>query len=111
MAKRHNNTAHHVAVQHYGMAEPDFGMTKGYEFYRDIRAVPGAGQDLPPATVVYGNPDQVLKRLEELKQALGMQGILTIFHGMPDADGERSLRFFLKYCLDELKSWPVEPTF
>jgi alkanesulfonate monooxygenase SsuD/methylene tetrahydromethanopterin reductase-like flavin-dependent oxidoreductase (luciferase family) len=113
VAQKHNSTSHQVAVQHYGMAKPDFGMTKGYEFYRALRAIPGAGAGSgpPPATVVYGNPDQVLKRLEDLKRSLGMQGILTIFHGMPDEDGERNLQYFVKYCLTELKSWPAEPTF
>ena len=43
-----------------------------------------------PATVIYGNPGQVLKRLEELKRSLGMQGILTVFRSMPDKDGERA---------------------
>jgi alkanesulfonate monooxygenase SsuD/methylene tetrahydromethanopterin reductase-like flavin-dependent oxidoreductase (luciferase family) len=113
VAKRHNVTSHQVAVQHYGMAKPDFGMTKGYEFYRALRTVPeaGAAADLPPATVIYGTPDQVLRRLESLKRSLGMQGILTIFHGMPDEDGERNLECFQKYCLAELKSWPVESSF
>lgn len=110
VAKKHNTTSHQVAVQHYGMAESDFGMTKGYEFYRALRAVPGAGSDVP-ATVIYGNPDQVLKRLEDLKRSLGMQGILTIFHGMPDEDGERNLQCFVQHCLAELKSWPADPTF
>lgn len=110
VAKKHNTTSHQVAVRHYGMADPDFGMSKGYEFYRALRAVPGAGSDAP-ATVIYGNPDQVLKRLEELKRSLGMQGILTIFHGMPDEDGERNFRCFVKHCLAELKSWPAEQTF
>ena len=110
VARKHNATSHQVAVQHYGMAEPDFGKTKGYEFYRALRAVPGAGSDAP-ATVIYGNPDQVLSRLAELKRSLGMQGILTIFHGMPDEDGERNLQCFVKHCLAELKSWPAEPTF
>ncbi len=110
VARKHNTTSHQVAVQHYGMANADFGMTKGYEFYRGLRAVPGAGSDAP-ATVIYGNPDQVLRRLEELKRSLGMQGILTIFHGMPDSDGERNFRCFVKHCLAELKSWPAEQTF
>lgn len=111
VAKKHNSTSHQVAVQHYGMAQSDFGMTRGYEFYRDLRAVPEAGADLPPATVIYGTPDQVLKRFEDLKNSLGMQGVLTIFHGIPDEDGERNLRCFVKHCLAELKSWPAEPTF
>jgi alkanesulfonate monooxygenase SsuD/methylene tetrahydromethanopterin reductase-like flavin-dependent oxidoreductase (luciferase family) len=74
-------------------------------------AVPGAGQGTAPATVIYGTPDQVLTRLDELKRLLGLQGILAIFHGIPDADGERSLDCFAKHCLAELKSWPAELTF
>src|SRR5262249_8289686 len=111
VATRHNAASHQLAVEHYGMADPDFGTARGYEYYQVMRALPGAGQGTAPATVVYGTPDQVLKRIEELKQLLGFQGILTIFHGMPDSSGERSLAYFVKHCLAELKSWPAEPTF
>jgi alkanesulfonate monooxygenase SsuD/methylene tetrahydromethanopterin reductase-like flavin-dependent oxidoreductase (luciferase family) len=111
LAKKYDRAGHRVAVQHYGMADPDFGTAKGYEFYRNMRAVPGPDIDLPPSTVIYGTPDQVLKRFEEFKQYLDMQGILAIFHGMPHEDGERSLRCFVKHCLPELKSWPTEVTF
>ncbi|HWF80885.1 MAG TPA: LLM class flavin-dependent oxidoreductase [Streptosporangiaceae bacterium] len=111
VATKHNSDSHRVAVEHYGMADQDFGTARGYEYYQLMRAVPGAGQDTAPATVVYGTPEQVLGRLEELKRLLGFQGILTIFHGIPDADGERSLHCFVENCLPELKSWPAEPTF
>jgi alkanesulfonate monooxygenase SsuD/methylene tetrahydromethanopterin reductase-like flavin-dependent oxidoreductase (luciferase family) len=111
VAKKHNVASHHVAVQHYSMASPDFGTAKGYEFYRGMRAAPEPDLDVPPATVVYGTPDQVLARLEDLKRTLDLQGFLTIFHGMPDEDGERSLRCFVRHCLPELKSWPAEETF
>jgi alkanesulfonate monooxygenase SsuD/methylene tetrahydromethanopterin reductase-like flavin-dependent oxidoreductase (luciferase family) len=111
VATRHNDASHQIAVKHYGMAEPDFGTARGYEYYQVMRAVPGAGQGTAPATVIYGTPDQVLTRLDELKRLLGLQGILAIFHGIPDADGERSLNCFAKHCLAELKSWPAELTF
>ncbi|MFD9601993.1 LLM class flavin-dependent oxidoreductase [Streptomyces sp. NPDC059970] len=111
LAKKYNRENHRVAVKHYDMANPEFGTTKGYEFYRNLKVSPGPDLDLPPSTVIYGTPDQVLKRFEDYKNVLNMQGVLTIFHGMPDEDGERSLRCFVQHCLPELKSWPTEATF
>lgn len=112
LASKYHRASHRVAVRHYGMAEADFGTAPGYEFYRYLRDVPEAGQlDLPPSTVIYGTPDQVLKRFEEFKNVIDMQAVLAIFHGIPYPDGERSLRLFVEHCLPELKSWPTEPTF
>jgi len=110
-AKKYDRSSHQIAVRHYGMAEADFGATKGYEFYRAMRTATGPAPDLPPATVIHGTPDQVLKRFEEYKNVLNMQGVLAIFHGIPGEDGERSLRCFTRDCLPELKSWPAEATF
>jgi alkanesulfonate monooxygenase SsuD/methylene tetrahydromethanopterin reductase-like flavin-dependent oxidoreductase (luciferase family) len=111
IAKRHNNNSHHVAVAHYGMADKDFGQTKGYEFYQNMRAVARTDLDLAPSTIVHGTPDQVLEQLEALHRAFNLQGLLTIFHGIPDQDGHESLHSFAAHCLPELRSWPVESTF
>lgn len=111
LAQRYEQASHRVAVEHYGMAHPEFGTVKGYEYYRQLRATPEPPVNQPPATVIYGTPKQVLERFDDFKQRLDMQALLTIFHGIPHEDGERNLRCFVKQCLPELKSWPSQPTF
>ncbi|OXM47955.1 LLM class flavin-dependent oxidoreductase [Amycolatopsis alba] len=111
IAKKHNDRSHDVAVAHYGMADKDFGRTEGYEFYQSMRPVARTDLDLTPSTVVHGTPDQVLEQLETLHRTFDLQGLLTIFHGIPDQDGHDSLHTFAEYCLPELKSWPAESTF
>jgi alkanesulfonate monooxygenase SsuD/methylene tetrahydromethanopterin reductase-like flavin-dependent oxidoreductase (luciferase family) len=93
MAQKSDRARRRVSDRHYGV----------------VRAAPVP--DLPPVSLIYGTPDQVLKRFEELKSVLGMQGVLTIFPGIPDEDGERSMDCFARHCLPELKSWPAESTF
>lgn len=114
LATKYNAVSRRIAVDHYRMAEPDFGTARGYEFYRQMQAAPigaEAEDDKPPATVVYGTPQQVLEKFDKYREHLDMQGILAIFHGVPGEDGERNMRCFVKHCLPELKSWPARSTF
>jgi len=111
IAARHNRDSHRVAVEHYKMADADFGTVRGYEFYRQMRAPAAAVIDQPPATVIYGTPGQVLERFDDFKKRLDMQGILVIFHGMPHEEGEQSMQCFVKHCMPELKSWPATVSF
>nr|QLJ97720.1 LLM class flavin-dependent oxidoreductase [Micromonospora carbonacea] len=111
LAKKYHQASHRLAVRHYGMSAPEFGAMKSYEFYRAMRDSPEQDLDLPPASVVYGTPDDVLRRFDEFHKALDLQGVLTIFHGMPEEDGVRNMRYFVENCLPELKSWPTENTF
>ncbi|HEV3002255.1 MAG TPA: LLM class flavin-dependent oxidoreductase [Solirubrobacteraceae bacterium] len=113
VASRHGNASHRVAVRHYGMADDDFGTAKGYDYYQVMRttvdgdAPPGA-QERPPATIVHGTPDQVLEQLDAYRQALDLQGVYAIFHGVPEEDGRRNVECFVERCLPELKSWGTE---
>ncbi|WP_431965540.1 LLM class flavin-dependent oxidoreductase [Nocardia sp. bgisy134] len=112
LAAKYDRAAHAVAVDHYGMAKPEFGTVKGYEYYRVMRAStagPAAGST--PATVVYGTPDQVLEKLADYKKRLDLQGVLAIFHGIPEEEGARSLDCFVRHCLPELQSWPARSSF
>ncbi|MFF0488014.1 LLM class flavin-dependent oxidoreductase [Nocardia sp. NPDC004068] len=111
LATRYDRAAHRVAVDHYGMDKPEFGTVRGYEYYRIMRAGAAPQVDRPPATVVYGTPDQVLEKLADYRKRLDLQGVLAIFHGIPDEDGARSLRCFAEHCLPELKRWPARRTF
>ena len=93
------------------MAADDFGTAKGYEWYREFRVVPGTefarAPDHYAKKTIYGTPDQVLERFDELRRALDMQGVFVLFHGAPGEDGERNLRTFVQHCLPELRSWPA----
>ncbi|AXX31932.1 LLM class flavin-dependent oxidoreductase [Actinosynnema pretiosum subsp. pretiosum] len=111
VAMKYERSSHRIAVDHYGMADPDFGDVPGYEYYRRMRTTTAPVVTNPPATVIHGTPQQVLERLYEYKRHLDMQALLTIFHGLPFEDGERSLRCFVDRCLPELRSWPAQPTF
>lgn len=111
LAKKYHRASHRVAVRHYGMRDPAFGTTKDYEFYRTMRDSAEQDVDLPPASVIYGTPDDVLRRFEEYHKAIDMQGVLAIFHGMPYGDGINNMRCFVENCLPELKSWPTENSF
>lgn len=108
LAALHGHAAHRVAVEHYGMADRDFGKAKGYDFYQVMRTTPDAtvaASAQPPATIVYGNPDQVLEQLDAFRRALDLEGVYGIFHGVPEEDGRRNVECFAERCLPELKSW------
>lgn len=111
LANKYGEASYHVSVEHYGMAQSDFGTAKGYEYYRELRVAPGTEFDRAPdhfaKKVLHGTPQQVLGRFDELKRSLDMQGVFVLFHGTPHEDGERNLRCFVEHCLPELKSWPA----
>src|SRR5207237_6870796 len=111
LANRYGEASYRVSLEHYAMAEADFGTAQGYEYYRELRVEPGTefarAPDHYAKKAIYGTPDPVLERFDELKQALDVQGVCVLFHGTPDEDGERNLRCFVKHCLPELKSWPA----
>ena len=111
LANRYGEASYHVSLEHYAMAAEDFGTAKGYEYYREFRVEPGTefaqAPDHYAKKAIYGTPDQVLERFDELKRALDMQGVFVLFHGTPGEDGERNLRTFVQHCLPELRSWPA----
>ena len=110
LALKHGKAAHQVAVRHYGMADDDFGTAKGYGFYQLMRttedgnAAPGV-PERPPATIIYGTPDQVLEQIDAYRRALDLQGIYAIFHGVPEEDGRANVECFVEHVMPELKSW------
>lgn len=110
-ATHYDRISHAIAVRHYGMAEPAFGAAKDYQYYRSWRPPTEPQPDRPPATVVHGTPDAVLEQIDGFRRQLGLQGVLTIFHGIPGEDGERSLRLFADKCLPELRGWDAATTF
>jgi alkanesulfonate monooxygenase SsuD/methylene tetrahydromethanopterin reductase-like flavin-dependent oxidoreductase (luciferase family) len=115
LANRYGEASYHVSLSHYAIADADFGTAKGYEYYREFRVEPGTefaqAPDHYAKKAIYGTPDQVLERFDELKRALDMQGVFVLFHGTPGEDGERNLRTFVQHCLPELRSWPAVSSF
>jgi hypothetical protein len=59
----------------------------------------------------WGTPDQVLEKLQFMKDTINMNGIMCNFSyaGMPFDEAERSLRCFVKSVLPELKKWKTTP--
>ena len=109
LANRYGEASYHVSLAHYAMADADFGTAKGYEYYRELRVEPDTefarAPDHYAKKAIYGTPDQVLERFDELKQALDMQGVFVLFHGTPGWSHVKSIE--AAHCLPELKSWPA----
>ena len=94
----------------------DHGTKKGYEFYKNVNHfIDRHGKDGAAKAFVdlmpWGTPDQVLRKLEFIREKIHMNGIMCAFSyaGMPRDDVERSLRCFTDHVLPELQKWDVEP--
>ena len=59
----------------------------------------------------WGTPDQVLEKLERIRDVIDMRAVLChfCFAGMPWDEAERSMRLFASEVLPELKRWEAEP--
>ena len=107
---------YHTAMKHYEMTAEHFGTSKGYEFYSSVgtyidrRGAQNAAEDFAGLMPI-GTPDQVLDKLQFIRDTIDMQGIMvqTSFAGMPWDEAERNLRCFAEHCLPVLKTWDVEP--
>ena len=58
-----------------------------------------------------GTPEQVLDKLQFIRDTIDMQAVMvqTSYAGMPWAEAERNLRCFAEHCLPEVHSWDSEP--
>lgn len=105
-----------AAVKNYGMAEEDFGTSKGNEAYRKMKIDPAKIDEMAAqmATIMpAGTPSEVLHQLETIQNGIGLQGFFPHFHfgPMPRHEAVRNMRLFADKCLPELKSWRAEPSF
>lgn len=88
---------------------PGFAGVKGYEDY--VKDSQNAADSTPydrRDTQPIGTPDQIIKRIEELRSATDM-GYLVIhvtYGGMPPEKAERSMRLFAKEVLPALHEMP-----
>jgi alkanesulfonate monooxygenase SsuD/methylene tetrahydromethanopterin reductase-like flavin-dependent oxidoreductase (luciferase family) len=116
MSVKYHRVNFKAAVANYGMADEDFGTTKGNEFYRRMKIEPDKIDEMADkmGTIMpCGTPQEVLGQLENINRNIGLQGFFPHFHfgGMPREDALRNLRLFAEKCLPEVKSWPSENSF
>lgn len=107
---------YHTAMRHYEMTGKHFGSHKGYEFYSNVgkyiskHGMDGAAKDFVKL-MPWGTPDQVLRKIENMRDMIDMNGIMCnmSYAGMPYDEAERSLRCFATHVLPELKKWDTTP--
>ena len=116
MAYRWIGAYYHSVMKHYEMADTQFGTKKGYEFYKNVtKFIDRHGKDGAAKAFVdlmpWGTPDQVLRKLEFIRDTIHMNGVMCTFSygGMPRDDVERSLRCFSDHVLPELQKWDTQP--
>lgn len=104
------------AVRNYGMAEADFGTSKGNEFYQSMRIkesdIDRMAENMAESMPA-GTPRDVLELYEQHYRGCNLQGIFPHFHfgGMPRDVALTNMRLFARECLPELKSWPTVCSF
>lgn len=116
LSSQYHRVNFHAAVKNYGMAEEDFGTSKGNEFYKSMRITPDKIDEMADrmgSVMPAGNPTEVLEILERISKEVNLQGFFPHFHfgGMPRAEAERNMRLFADKCLREVQSWPCESSF
>jgi alkanesulfonate monooxygenase SsuD/methylene tetrahydromethanopterin reductase-like flavin-dependent oxidoreductase (luciferase family) len=107
---------YHTVMKHYEMTGAHFGSHKSYEFYSNVgkyiarHGMDGAAADYAKL-MPWGTPDQVLEKLEVIRKAINMNGMMCGFGyaGMPYDEAERNMKCFAKYVLPELKKWDTPP--
>ncbi len=107
---------YHTAMNHYQMTAKHFGQNKGYEFYSNVgkyieqHGMDGAARDFVKL-MPWGTPDQVLRKLEFIRDTIDMKAIMCNFSyaGMPYDEAEGSMKCFAKHVLPELKKWDTTP--
>ena len=112
LAHRYIGGYYHACMAHYGFTKNAHAGIKGYEFYANVgKHVERVGADGAATDFVnlmpWGTPDQVLTKLETLRELLGM----SVFNGglnfvdMPPEVAEANTRLFAAEVLPVLKQW------
>jgi alkanesulfonate monooxygenase SsuD/methylene tetrahydromethanopterin reductase-like flavin-dependent oxidoreductase (luciferase family) len=116
MAMRYIGGYYQTVIKHYEMTAGHFASIKGYEFYNQAtkyinrHGEAGAGESFANL-MPWGTPDQVLRKLEEIRGIIDMNGLMCHFSfaGMPYDEAERNLRLFAAEVLPELHRWQTAP--
>lgn len=115
LAYRHIGGYYHTVIDHYGFNKNAHEGINGYEFYASIgkrvdkRGADGAVRDYVEL-MPYGTPDQVLTKLERLKDMLGIAAFNPSFNfaAMSPAEAESSMRLFATEVLPQVRAWEAE---
>jgi alkanesulfonate monooxygenase SsuD/methylene tetrahydromethanopterin reductase-like flavin-dependent oxidoreductase (luciferase family) len=116
LALRYIGDYYRSVMRHYEMTASHFGQARGYEFYRSVgghiekRGLDGAAADFA-RLMPWGTPEQVLEKIREIHDTIGMAGIMCHFSysGMPAEEAERNMRCFASHVLPELRRFPTSP--
>ena len=115
MAMKWISDYYRTAMRHYEMTSQQFGSHKSYEFYSNVgKYIAKNGLDGAAADFVklmpWGTPDQVLDKLQFIKDTIDAKGVMLNFSyaGMPCDEAERNLKCFAKHVLPELKKIETE---
>lgn len=115
MSAEYHRGSFRAAVTNYGMAEEDFGTSKGNEFYKNMRIAPEKIDEMADkmGTVMpAGNPTEILETLDRIRGECNLQGFFPHFHfgQMPREEAQRNMRLFADTCLKEVQSWSCDST-
>jgi alkanesulfonate monooxygenase SsuD/methylene tetrahydromethanopterin reductase-like flavin-dependent oxidoreductase (luciferase family) len=116
MAARYIGGYYHTVMKHYEFHDHAHDGVRGYEYYAgvsrhiDRHGTEGAARDFVDL-MPWGTPDQVLERLAELRDVVGMSAFFPWFSyaGMPAADAEASVRLFAREVLPVVQTWDTAP--
>lgn len=116
MAHRYIGGYYGTVLKHYEFGEAPHQGVSGYEFYTNItkyidrHGKSGAAEDFVKL-MPYGTPEQVLAKLETIKDKIGMAGFFPnfVYAGMPYSEGRRNMNLFAEKVMPELKSWTAPP--
>jgi alkanesulfonate monooxygenase SsuD/methylene tetrahydromethanopterin reductase-like flavin-dependent oxidoreductase (luciferase family) len=116
LAMRYIGRYYGTVIKHYEMDDGHFAGLKGYEFYNNAtRYINRHGREGAAESFArlmpWGTPDQVLRRLEEIRGIIDMNGLMCHFSyaGLPWEEAERNMRLFAAEVLPELHRWQTEP--
>jgi len=95
---------------------PGFEGVKGYETYAvmqaaDVGLTKGDRADLKAATQPIGTPDEVIDKINVVREAIGLETLVLHYSygGMPPEKAERSLRLFAEKVLPAVQAMPTAP--
>ncbi len=105
-----------TVLKHYEFGEAPHDGVSGYEFYTNITKYIGrhgkasAAEDFVKL-MPYGTPEQVLEKLEVIRQKIGMAAFFPnfVYAGMSYSEGRRNMNLFADKVMPELKTWEAPP--
>lgn len=115
LARIYTANTFRAAVKNYEMTSEHHGSIKGYEAYSSLRMTPEQAEkaiETAHLSSIAGTPKEVLEKLDDVRKLREPQGMMPHLYtgGMPHDEAMRSIHYFAKHCLAEMKSWPSAPS-